>query len=1351
MGLFILPRLIILATLFACVWADGLDDFTNNLFSDLGPILALFGERVTMQFMSQAMNWVDCIVLAMAPLGIITILVSAIRVGGPQWLKAAIGRARENLAAAEIELMSSTSDEICELFNGKGLIRCQGTAPIWEYICVIPKSDKPRKEMPLRFMTLEVALLNCLLTRKPEPEKVHPLDSDRGLNHQSTTADAAVESVLTPNAENATSGVWSASKHWLTCGILRQRCKNNPGNEEGRNVSMEASIDSQIETTEECITVIREITNIAPNISINLESTNLQKTNSEKTVGRTWINHVAVLGGLLQGGVLAFFAVMSYDARIQPDFQKDDKPAAAYGFPLAAGGTVLLVAGMFICGFVVENSTNEVFYKAKEDHHIRMYWIQQSQTVSDQVFESYAVFPKEDLHLSRIVKSTRHPDLSKAFEDGKGLTGLQLKTMIGVFIGLLGFIIQFTGLRAMNSAASLAQLGAVVIMTGCRALARPGFSMTFEKRKLFAGFELDWLAWKLVMAKENAPSSQGNGQSEPEGHPNVVEPPKPDKSIPGCWAVLRGEYAKYQALESLLKERKATKAHEVLVSRRELCKLAKFQGQTSKEAINLAIVIEEALGIIFPDGPQSTSGESFNSNALHNEDGEGFRWLMNVTVDSSALSNRSDQEAVNQVWFDLNYRDSSWHVLADSLDAALSLWVYTIRQREIQQSDKATEEKTKSVVEDNDEWLRRKVPQPCLRLMDPGKELKEQLLQDLEWWVPQSTEHLLEIEEAIDLSNGQAEPTYPKRFDATRVVGCRPSSASSTEAPQGGRKETILAIESRDPLERLYAKDLLFSFMCSAAKTAAEIPGTGIAGGVELRTAAAIDQATKVLWHKDLEKLAESFQSSGFGTYQESLISIIAPLSMAGILPFPHALLESKRDEVAEEWKLENDYDAASIYDELMTKIQRYASGNSGFYESILALLLEVQNDALCQVDQLMKPRKPIYRLMPEFEDRIKDSIEDSVEKWPVKPEFFCEFKRLFKKSGRVLSTDVSISTCNDRSGSDSHASHHGFDNNEFPAFFNINISHIRALEEGSLNKGDAHKRDFCGRSPLHYATMNDKNCKNLMDYFLKNPKDVDVNIKDHCGHTPLHYACALGAIGKAEILLYYQAKLDNQAIDGMYPMHLAARNGHVEVIKVILKTDARRRLESPQWRSTEKCHRLTDYNGYLPIHWGAITGNDAIIGPLKEDINKVSADIDTPLHLAVLHGKLDVVNALLELSAETEKQNNDGETALLLALYLGHLDIAEQLIKHDAEPNYVGRFGETPLHALFIRRYTKSDENLPEQNMRLIAEALVKKGAKLEAKNNDGHTPVDLARKLNLASIAQYFSGEQKNAARTR
>lgn len=111
-----------------------------------------------MQFMSQSIGWADNIILAMAPLGIITIIVSAIRVGGPSWLKALVGRARENVAVAEAELMSSTSNEVCELWNGHDVVRCMGTAPISEFICLVPKNGEHKKALGFQVLSLDEAL-----------------------------------------------------------------------------------------------------------------------------------------------------------------------------------------------------------------------------------------------------------------------------------------------------------------------------------------------------------------------------------------------------------------------------------------------------------------------------------------------------------------------------------------------------------------------------------------------------------------------------------------------------------------------------------------------------------------------------------------------------------------------------------------------------------------------------------------------------------------------------------------------------------------------------------------------------------------------------------------------------------------------------------------------------------------------------------------------------------------------------------------------------------------------------------------------------------------------------------------
>ena len=51
----------------ASALANG-EDFSNNLFSDLSPILALFGEEVAKQFMAGSLGWSDNILFAMVVL-----------------------------------------------------------------------------------------------------------------------------------------------------------------------------------------------------------------------------------------------------------------------------------------------------------------------------------------------------------------------------------------------------------------------------------------------------------------------------------------------------------------------------------------------------------------------------------------------------------------------------------------------------------------------------------------------------------------------------------------------------------------------------------------------------------------------------------------------------------------------------------------------------------------------------------------------------------------------------------------------------------------------------------------------------------------------------------------------------------------------------------------------------------------------------------------------------------------------------------------------------------------------------------------------------------------------------------
>jgi hypothetical protein len=114
--------------------AEQWSDFADNFATDLAPLITLFGEQVTKQFLSESVDVLDNIIFGLAPLGILTAVVSVIRLYGRASLKSFIGRAQEAHGVAEAELCSSTSQDVCELWSNGGICRVFGRPKILEFI-----------------------------------------------------------------------------------------------------------------------------------------------------------------------------------------------------------------------------------------------------------------------------------------------------------------------------------------------------------------------------------------------------------------------------------------------------------------------------------------------------------------------------------------------------------------------------------------------------------------------------------------------------------------------------------------------------------------------------------------------------------------------------------------------------------------------------------------------------------------------------------------------------------------------------------------------------------------------------------------------------------------------------------------------------------------------------------------------------------------------------------------------------------------------------------------------------------------------------------------------------------------
>jgi ankyrin repeat protein len=87
-----------------------------------------------------------------------------------------------------------------------------------------------------------------------------------------------------------------------------------------------------------------------------------------------------------------------------------------------------------------------------------------------------------------------------------------------------------------------------------------------------------------------------------------------------------------------------------------------------------------------------------------------------------------------------------------------------------------------------------------------------------------------------------------------------------------------------------------------------------------------------------------------------------------------------------------------------------------------------------------------------------------------------------------------------------------------------------------------------------------------------------DVNKVDRNGRTPMHYAALDGNLEVVKLFLKYNAKVNPNDNDGYTPLHYAAINGHLEVVQHIVKHSANvnqinNRVNSPVYYALLKGH----------------------------------------------------------------------------------------------------------------------------------------------------------------------------------
>ena len=177
------------------------------------------------------------------------------------------------------------------------------------------------------------------------------------------------------------------------------------------------------------------------------------------------------------------------------------------------------------------------------------------------------------------------------------------------------------------------------------------------------------------------------------------------------------------------------------------------------------------------------------------------------------------------------------------------------------------------------------------------------------------------------------------------------------------------------------------------------------------------------------------------------------------------------------------------------------------------------------------------------------------------------------------------------------------------------------------------------------------------------------VNEVDAMGSTPLILAARNGHVSLVKILLGQGATVEAATYGGMRALHFAA-NALEEPTIIALLEEGKADINAP------------DGEGQGAIHWAAsrgVLGTIVVFVDHGADINMVSGTKTTPLMRAVANSHGGVVQRLLKLNAKHDQADVDGNTALHLACRGQSADIVEALLAAGADKGAKNKLNKTP------------------------------------------------------------------------
>ncbi|XP_058030334.1 E3 ubiquitin-protein ligase MIB1 isoform X2 [Ahaetulla prasina] len=212
--------------------------------------------------------------------------------------------------------------------------------------------------------------------------------------------------------------------------------------------------------------------------------------------------------------------------------------------------------------------------------------------------------------------------------------------------------------------------------------------------------------------------------------------------------------------------------------------------------------------------------------------------------------------------------------------------------------------------------------------------------------------------------------------------------------------------------------------------------------------------------------------------------------------------------------------------------------------------------------------------------------------------------------------------------------------------------------------------------------------------------------------------AAANGDVAKVEDLLKRPDVDVNGQCAGHTAMQAASQNGHVDILKLLLKQNVDVEAE--------------DKDGDRAVHHAAFGDEGAVIEVLHRgsaDLNARNKRRQTPLHIAVNKGHLQVVKTLLDFGCHPSLQDSEGDTPLHDAISKKRDDILAVLLEAGADVTITNNNGFNALHHAALRGNPSA--------MRVLLSKLPRPWI-VDEKKDDGYTALHLAALNNHVEVAE-------------